>query len=229
MVNLGSPFRHGFIGCLVLMVVFPAAFVRAADEKPLTQEQLMEMSMGTLKAYPDEVVKYVNKRGVTFFPTNTNLKWLEKAGVHQSVITAVRAKVASQMRIKVCRFVCDDSATAKKFEEAMIRSLVNSKQGEIAPFGYIPLDRNPGPPQGFDNEVKPEPNVFYILLQGWIRKTPSGFSLDPQVIYQDPSGKQHPLPDAGNPPKAFTMQTLESAAGEVINWGINTVRMFGET
>jgi hypothetical protein len=212
-----------------LMIVVPPVFVRAADEKPLTQEQLIEMSAGPLKSYPDEVVKYVNNRGVTFFPTNTNLRWLEKAGVHQSVVATVRNKVASQMRIKVCRFECDDQALAKKFEEAMIRRLVNTKQGEIAPFGYVPLDRNPGPPKGFDDNVKPEPNVFYILLQGWIRKTPTGFALDPQVIYQDPSGKQYPLPDAGNPPKTLTMQTIESAAGELIDWGINTVRMYGQT
>ena len=229
MLHVNSRLRQILIGfALVTMFSFDAlAF--AADEKPLTEEQLIKMSTGPLKSYPDQVVEYVKKQGVTFFPTNTTLRWLEKAGVHPSAISAIRSKVASQMRMKVCRFTCDDSSVATKFEQAMIRGLINTKQGSIEPFGLIPLDRNPGPPEGFDNNVKPEPNTFYILLQGWIVKTPSGFSLKTQIIYQDPLGKQYPLPDGDNPPKTFTMQTLDSTASEVVDWGIRTIRKYGET
>src|SRR5688572_9478800 len=115
----------------VLAMAGVANAVFTADNEPLTEEQLIQMSTGPLKPYPEEIKKYVNKRGVTFFPTSTTLKWLEKGGVPSDVIGAIRTKVASQIRIKVCRFACDDLSVSNKLAEAMVRSLTAAKVNYI--------------------------------------------------------------------------------------------------
>jgi hypothetical protein len=128
------------------------------------------------------------------------------------------------MRIKVCLFKSSDVGLAADFADAMVHRLIEAKVVEISPFGYIPLDRKVGPEEGFDDKVKPEPDTLYILLEGWIRNSSSGFSIEPAVIYRDPQGAQHVLQGAANPPAAFSKQTLERTAGMVVNWGIETAR-----
>jgi hypothetical protein len=130
------------------------------------------------------------------------------------------------MRIKICQFTADDGNLAKSFASETIRMLAQYKGNTIEPFGSIPLDQVPCLPQGFDNNVKPEPNIFYILLQGWIRGSAPNNELVLQVIYQDPSGKQHPLRDADNPPKTLNKQQMESSAYQVVDWVIRTARQF---
>ena len=199
---------------------------QAADEKPLTEEQLKQLAAGPLKQYPDEIVKLVESHGVDFFPTNTSLGRLKGAGVKDVVLSAIRQKAASQLRIKVCLFKGSDSALAAQFADAMVRKLVDYKAVEITPFGYIPLDRTVGPPEGFDDKVKPEPNMLYILVEGWIRNSSSRFFVELTVVYRDTQGVQHSLPGAENPPISFTRQSLDQTAGEVVDWGIRTAKKY---
>jgi hypothetical protein len=130
------------------------------------------------------------------------------------------------MRIKVCRFVNPDLALVTDFANSMRRRLIDAKGADIDPFGRMPLDKTIGPPEGFDKDVKAEPNSMYILIEGWIRNRASGYSLEPRVIYQDTEGKQYVLQGAQHPPAAFSKETLEHAAGLVVDWGIQTAKEY---
>jgi hypothetical protein len=215
--------------CFFLFVVltFAAPVCSAAD--PLREEQIIQMATDTLKDYPSEVIKIVNQRGVNFFPTRTAIKWLERSGVSSDIISAVKQKAASQMRIKVCRFQSSDPAISNELANAMIRSLTNAKTTYIEPFGIIPLDNEPCAPLGFDATIKPKPNTFYLLIEGWIRKTSSGYTVDAQTIYRDLEGRQHPLPDAPDQPNTFTTQTLRNTADRLVEWSLRTTRKYAET
>jgi hypothetical protein len=187
---------------------------------------LKQLARGPLRKFPHEIVKLVESHGVDFLPTNTSLAGLKDAGVKDDVLSAIRRKAGSQMRIKVCLFKNPDSALATQFADAMVRKLVERKVVEIAPFGSIPLDRTVGSPGGFDNNVKPEPNTLYILLEGWIRNSPAGFSIEPTVVYRDAQGVQHSIPGADHAPASFTRQNLDQTAGSVVDWGIETAKKY---
>jgi len=216
-----KPRIEGFL-LIAIFLLAKAAFATA--ENPLTEDQIRQLSVGPLRPYPDEIVKLVERHGVNFVPTNGTVRKLKDAGVDQSVIFAIWRKAGSQLRIKVCRFESTDSTMATNFANAMVHSVVIVKGALIDPFGRIPLDRSVCPPEGFSKDVNAEPNTHYFLLEGWIKKSGSGFSLDLKVIYQDPEGKQYPLPGAEKPPAAFNEQTLDRIASEVVNWGIQTMK-----
>jgi hypothetical protein len=206
--------------------LWPARTSQATDEKPLTEEQVKQLAEGPLKKYPDEIVKLVESHGVDFLPTNTSLTRLKDTGVKDVVLSAIRQKAGSQLRIKVCLFKGSGSALTTQFADAMVRRLIDRKVVDIAPFGSIPLDRTVGPPEGFDDRIKPEPNTLYILLEGWIRTSPSGLSVEPTVVYRDTQGVQHSIPGAEHPPSSFTRQTLDPTAESVVDWGIETAKKY---
>lgn len=222
------------LSCLLLtLAVSLAPTTSAADETPLSQDQLIQMSTGTLKSHPEEVRRYIDRRGVSFFPTKSKLHELEAAHVDASIINAIRMRIGAQMRIKVCQFEgfeAHDLPIATDLRNAMVRSLIDAKMNRIEPFGFIPLDQDPGLETGCAGKIKPESSALhYIVLQGWVRKTSSGFSLRTQVIYRDPSGIQHPLAGAENPPQDFTKENLEDTARKEIDWALETARKFAET
>lgn len=215
----------------IKVLVIPALFVLAAtafgaDEKPLTEDQIKQLSNGPLKTYPDELAKLVDSHGVSFFPTNTTLGKLKDAGVDESVISAIRFRAARQMRIKVCLFKSSDGALAKEFADKMVERLFDAKGMDIDPFGRIPLDNTIGPAEGFDNNVKPEPNTLYILIEGWIQGNSSPYSLQPRVLYRDIEGKQYPLPGAQNAPSTLARNTLTETANQTVAWAIQTGRLY---
>jgi hypothetical protein len=212
---------------LILIATFPlSGAVFAADGKPLTEEQIKQVSKDLLKNDPEGVMKMVESHGVSFFPTKTNLGKLKEAGVSQAVIEAIRRKAGSQMRIKVCLFKGPNQDLAKEFADAMVRSVVGAKGAEIEPFGRIPLDRTIGPPEGFDKDVKAEANTLYILIEGWIGSSASPLSLETRVIYQDVEGKQYVLPGAKDAPSALSRRRLEDDADDVVNWAIRTAQEY---
>jgi len=215
---------------LALIIIFTfAAPIFAVGQTPLTEEQLIEMSKTTLREYPKEVINLVKERGVNFFPTKTILGWLENEGVHPSVLPEIKRMAAEQLRIKICQFSSDDSSLGQKLTQQVIRDLYNAKRNYVESVGIIPLDDRPCSQEGFDSNVKPEPNTFYILLKAWIRGTSSGYSLSLQVIFRDLSGKQHPLPHAPNQPASLTKNTVDKTAAEIINWVLATTRQYAET
>lgn len=218
-----------FSSLLFMPLLLFAADTCWANDEPVTEEQLIQISRGSLKPFPEEIIRLVDEHGVGFFPTNTSLERLKEAGVAPSVIAEIRRKAASQMRIKVCLFESEDPSIAKEFAVAMKESLIEAKILRIEPFGFIPLDNTVGPPQGFDDHIKPEPKILYILLGGQIHKSSSGFSLKTYVIYRDPQGVRHPLPGAKNPPETFTEQTLEDISRMVVEWGLQTTRDYAAT
>lgn len=216
------------IFAFLVVLILTTTQVRAAVN-PLTEDQIIKMSTETLKAYPDEIVKLVRERGITFFLTKTTLTWLERSGVFPAVISAIREKGASQMRIKICTFNSSDADLAKDLATEMIKRLGDIKTGYIDPFGKIPLDDQPCSPQGFDNNIQPIANTFYILVQGWIRGAAPNYTLDMQVIYQDPTGRKYPLPDADNQPKSVTKQTIQGTAYDSVNWVVKTAEKYART
>jgi len=217
--------RFPMLCWLVLSTAISAhPILHAQDGKPLTEDQLTQASNGPLRSYPEGLKGLINEHGLDFLPTNS---FLTKLALSESVKQTILYKAGSQMRIRVCQFTGDDQPLAKRFAEQMGQQLINAKKGNIPPFGYIPLDDDIRLPDKC-GQVDASSNAIYILLEGRITKTPSGFSLWLQVASLNSSGEKHPLKDAEGTPQGFTQETLSDTARQVVNWGIETVQQYAQ-
>ena len=211
--------------CLIFGIAMMMHLSCHAQAKPLTESQLINVSNGPLKSNPEALRQLVEAHGLDFIPTKTSLVRLPD---EENIRNAVFFKAGQQMRIRVCKFTSDDAAIADQFARSMRNRLIDRKGADIPPFGRIPLDYTIGPAEPCEKDTKE--NLILVLLQGEITGNGSSYSLILHVISLSPSGDRHPLLNgSGNrAPQAFTRETLDKTAEQVVDWGIKTVQEYAQ-
>lgn len=208
---------------LILEVALSVHLFGQTQPKPLTIEQLDSVLKGPLKSNPEGLGQLIKQHGLDFIPTQSFLETLPNGEVRDAMLlTAGR-----QLRIRVCRFMSDDSVVANKFAESMREALKDRKGAVISPFPErISLDETIGTTDACEKDVRQ--NLMVVLLEGTITQNGSTYFLTLHAISLSPSGEKHPLQkNSSNPgPQTFTVDTLQSTASEVVDWGIKTLQEY---
>jgi|ERR1019366_2027038 hypothetical protein len=108
--------RYSLQYCLILGIAMLMRLPCHAQAKPLTENQLINVSNGPLRSNPEALRQLVEAHGLDFIPTKT---FLVKLPDEKDIKNAVFFKAGQQMRIRVCKFKSDDSAIADQFAQSM--------------------------------------------------------------------------------------------------------------